>query len=76
MLVILDSLYTYGIPIQIGTQVIQKVMQMANEQKFNKLSEAWRNMYVSTVMAGQLILGETAKDVFNLSTIKGADSHH
>ena len=71
MLVIPDSGYTYGILIQIGTQVIQKVMQMVNEQNFKELSEAWRDTYVSTVMAGQLTLGKTAKDVFDLSTVKG-----
>ena len=43
MLVILDSPYTYGIPIQIDTQVIQKVMQMVNEQNLNELTKAWRN---------------------------------
>ena len=43
---------------------------MVNKQNFNKLSEALRNMYVSTAVAGQLTLGETVKDVFDLSTIK------
>ena len=52
MLVILDSPYTYGIPIQIGTQVIQKVVQIVNEQNFNELMEAWRNTYVSTIKVG------------------------
>ena len=60
MLVIPDSQYTYGILIQIGSQVIQKVMQIVNEQNFNELSEAWRNTYISMVMVGQLTLGETA----------------
>ena len=63
MLVIPDSKYTYGILIQIGTQVIWMVMWMVNEQNINKLSEAWRNTYVNMVMAGQLTLGETAKDI-------------
>ena len=71
MLVIPDSQYTCGILIQIGTQVIWKVMCMVNEQNFNKLSEAWRNTYVSTVMAGQLALSETAKNVFDLPTVRG-----
>ena len=70
MLVILDSWYTYGIPIQINTWVIQKMMQMVNEQNLNELSEAWRNTYVSTVMAGQLALSESAKNVFDLSTVR------
>ena len=46
-------------------------MQMVNEQNFNKSSETWRNMYISMVMVGQLTLGETAKDVFDFSTVKG-----
>ena len=35
------------------------------------LNEAWRNTYVSTVMAGQLALGEVVKNVFDLSTVMG-----
>ena len=38
---------------------------------FNKMTEAWRNRYLSTVTAGQLPFVETAKNVFNLSTMKG-----
>ena len=71
MLVISDSQFIYGIPIQIGTWVIRKVMQMVNVHNFNKLSEVGRNKYGSTVMAGQLAFGETAKNVFDLSTIRG-----
>ena len=44
---------------------------MVNEQNFNKLTEAWRNTYVSMVTAGQLALGKTADNVFNLLTVKG-----
>ena len=57
ILVIPNSQYTIGITIQIDTQVIQKVMHMVNEQNIKKLSEVWRNTYVSTVMGGQLTLG-------------------
>ena len=71
MLVIPDSWYTYGIPILISTHVIQKDMWKVNEQNLNELNEAWRNMYVSTVTAGQLAPGKTAKSVFNLSMIRG-----
>ena len=38
MLVILNSQYTYGTPIQIGTWAIWKVIQMVNEQNFNELT--------------------------------------
>ena len=71
MLVILDSKKTYGIPVQIGNWVIWKVMQMVNEQNFNELMEASRNTYISTVTMGQLPLGETTRNVFNLSIVKG-----
>ena len=71
MLVILDSQYTYGIMVQIGTHVIWKVLQMMNEQNFNKLSKAWRNTYVSTDTAGQLALDKNAENVFDLSTVRG-----
>ena len=39
-------------------------------RSLNKLSEAWRNTDVSTVMSGHLALGETDKNVFDLSTIR------
>ena len=71
MLVNPDSQYTYGIPIQIGTWVIQKGMQMVNVQNFNKFKEAWRNTYISMVTVGQLAIGKITENVFNLSTIKG-----
>ena len=44
---------------------------MVNEQNFNKLTEAWRNIYVSTIMAGQLALGQLTENAFDLSTVKG-----
>ena len=75
MLFVLDSWYTFGVLIQIGTQVIWKVMQMVNEQNFNKLGEAWRNRCVSTVTAGQLALGKTAKNVFDFFHCQGDDNH-
>ena len=37
----------------------------------NELTEAWRNTYVSTITVGQLALGKTMEDVFNLSVMKG-----
>ena len=66
MLVILDSKYTYRVPLQLGTRVIGNIVQHIGP---NNLAQTWRNAFLSTRMVQTLVQRQADNSPFNLSLV-------